>query len=259
MGRKKKRLEIRNGVEGKVCKLCNNWKPSSEFNKEKHGVGGLQRKCRECQSVSFKEYYEQNIDELRVKKLEYHHNNREARSLYDKRYYAENQDKIIKYREENRARYTELNRKWREKNKERGLLPTRLRRARILTLPNDLTAEQQEFLISKFDGCALTEDKEFDFDHVIPLTVGHGGTTYGNMIPLRHDLNQSKGNKNIFEWFEANRQRFNLSQEKFDSLIEWLADTNSVSVEDYKAHVYWCHENPHSLDDLRENDEGEAI
>jgi hypothetical protein len=259
LGRKKKEMEVCNGVVGKTCGKCKEWRQADAFNVDKQGVGGLQYKCRNCQSTVFKKYYKENEDLLRSKKIEYHHNNREARRLYDKKYYAENQDKVIKYRKDNRARYTELTRKWRERNKERGLLPARLRRARIISLPNDLTNYQQDLLINKFKGCALTESDNFDFDHVIPLTVGHGGTTYGNMIPLRHDLNQSKGNRNIFEWFEANRQRFNLSQEKFDSLIEWLAEINEVTVDDYTSHVYWCHENPHSLDDLRNKDEGEAI
>src|SRR4051794_27664046 len=99
MGRKKKKLEIRSGVEGKVCKLCNIWKPSLEFNKDKYGVGGLQHKCRECQSTVFKKYYVENEDDLKGKKREYYHNNREARNAYDRMYYVNNQDKIIKYRE----------------------------------------------------------------------------------------------------------------------------------------------------------------
>lgn len=259
MGRKKKELEIRNGIPGKICGRCKDWKALEEFNTDKQGVGGKQNKCRVCQSTIFKEYYRANEEILLIKKNEYNRKNRDVRRLYHKRYYEENKDRAIMYREANRERYTELTRRWRIANKERSLLVTRLRRARIRTLPNDLTAEQQNDLIRKFNGCALTDSIEFDIDHVIPLSIGHGGTTYGNVLPLRHDLNQSKGTRNIFEWFEANRQRFDISQSKFDEAIMWLANINGLSVEDYRDHVYWCHENPHSLEDLRSSDEGEAI
>jgi hypothetical protein len=259
LGRRKKKLEVRDGVEGKTCGRCREWKTLGDFNIDKQGVGGRQNKCKKCQSVVFKEYYKANEETLLVKKNEYNHNNREARRLYHRQYYAKNQERARQYREENRERYTEHTKRWREENKERSLLVTRLRRARIRTLPNDLTAEQQDELIKKFNGCALSDSTDFDIDHVIPLTAGHGGTTYGNVLPLRHDLNQSKGTRNIFEWFEANRQRFNLSQEKFDLAIEWLSYLNGISVEDYRDYVCWCHENPHSLEDLRKNDEGEAI
>lgn len=258
MPRKRVEIEIRDGVAGKVCGRCKEWKPINDYNKDKRTHHGMQNKCKYCQSILFKKYSTGN-ETLLEKKREYHHRNREERVLYSKKYYKENQEKAIRYRETNRERYIKLVREWRKRNKQRALLPAIRRRARINSLANDLTATEQEEIISKFGGCALTGSKDFDMDHVIPITVGHGGTTYGNMIPLRHDLNQSKGNRNIFEWFEANRQRFNLSHEKFDILIDWLSCANEVTKDEYKSHVYWCHENPHSLEDLVNNAEGEAI
>lgn len=124
------------------------------------------------------------------------------------------------------------------------------RRARKRNLPDDLTKKQIAEMMNLFDySCAITGSKlNLHLDHVIPLAVGHGGTTYGNMIPLRADLNFSKNDSNIFEWFEANRQRFELSQERFDNLIAWLASANAMTVEEYRDHVYWCHANPRDID-----------
>ncbi len=101
------------------------------------------------------------------------------------------------------------------------------------------------------DGCALTGAIDVDIDHVIPIATGHVGTIPGNIIPLAKTLNRSKKDRNIFEWFEANRQRFELSRERFDRLIEWLASANAMTVDEYREFVYWCHGNPRSIDEIR--------
>lgn len=114
------------------------------------------------------------------------------------------------------------------------------RRARKKSLPNDFTDEQMTKTYEYFGGCALTGASEIHWDHVIPLASGHGGTTCGNMIPLRGDLNMSKSDANIFDWFRTNKERFNLSQDKFDFLIEWLAGVNEMTTEEYQLYVYQC-------------------
>lgn len=91
--------------------------------------------------------------------------------------------------------------------------------------------------------CALSGEKiELEWDHVIPQSVLKNGGYYGNIIPLHAKLNGSKSDTNIFEWFEANRQRFELSEKKFNRLISFLAEANEMSIEEYKEHVYRCHQ-----------------
>ncbi|MEW4281722.1 HNH endonuclease [Priestia megaterium] len=118
------------------------------------------------------------------------------------------------------------------------------RNARERSLPNDLSNEQQDAIMTHFNNaCALTgETIDLHLDHVIPLAAGHGGTTYGNMIPLRGDLNCSKNDSNLFEWFKSNRRRFELSQERFDALVQYLADVNEMTVEEYTKYYYECFE-----------------
>ncbi|MGF6951014.1 hypothetical protein QF028_003519 [Neobacillus sp. B4I6] len=87
--------------------------------------------------------------------------------------------------------------------------------------------------------------------HVIPLSSGHGGTTAGNMIPLRADLIRSKGSKNIFEWFNANKSRFGMPQKNFDRMVEWLASANALTAHEYRNFVYWCHENQRDIDEVK--------
>lgn len=101
----------------------------------------------------------------------------------------------------------------------------------------------------------LTGESVYHLDHVIPLTAGHGGTTYENIVPLRADLNISKHNACIFKWFADNRERFDLSQRKFDELIEYLADINEVTTKEYEEFVYWCHDNPRTVEEIEADNE----
>jgi hypothetical protein len=133
-------------------------------------------------------------------------------------------------------------------NPDKNILRQHRRRARKLYLKNDFTNEQMSKTYNYFGGCALTGSSEIDWDHVIPLATGFGGTTYGNMLPLRCDLNKSKSDANIFEWFERNKERFNLSQSKFDRLIEWLAEVNGMTTDEYSNFVNGCFENKRNTD-----------
>jgi 5-methylcytosine-specific restriction endonuclease McrA len=126
------------------------------------------------------------------------------------------------------------------------------RRAIKELLLDTLTTSQVEIMLTKFNGCALTGNQDsLHLDHVIPLSVGHGGTTFENIIPLSDTLNLSKNDGNLFEWFETNRQRFNLSQDKFNTLIDYLAELNEMTREEYREYVYWCHANPRTVEQLR--------
>ncbi|MBW3113554.1 hypothetical protein KYJ26_16995 [Bacillus sp. MCCB 382] len=128
------------------------------------------------------------------------------------------------------------------------------RRAKEKLLPFGYDENDLLDTLEVFGGCVLTGDADIHLDHVIPIAIGHGGTIKSNMIPLRSDLNMNKKKSNIFEWFSANKQRFNLSQEKFDTLIDYLAELNEMTREEYREYVYWCHANPRTVDQLREED-----
>lgn len=191
------------GLFYKKCHGCGEVRQIKKFSKKKGSLFGLYTRCNACQATKLMEHY---------------YNDREKFKLYAKQWQSKNQEKMKRH--------------------------YHLRLARKRSLPDDLTAAQLAFTLCEFnDMCFITGDRNTHLDHVIPLAVGHGGTTYGNMIPLRADLNLSKNDKNIFEWFEANRQRFELSQERFDEGIAWLATANAMTVEEYRNHVYWCHEN----------------
>lgn len=266
-------------VLARTCTRCGEVKPLYEYNNSRSGFAGKKSYCKECNKERTRKYYKENASKLREYARKYYKENAEEVREYTKKYYRKNIEARRKYnqkhRENNKEYYRELFRKWRNDNKEKIREYDRLyrarrkdsrrlyeqrRRARKALLPDTLTEAQRLEIFDFFDGkCSLSDTAEnIHMDHVIPLITGHGGTIYENIIPLRDDLNLSKNDRNIFEWFADNRERFGLSQRKFDELIEYLADINEMTVEEYRDYVYWCHDNPRTLDEIEVEKEGEA-
>ncbi|WP_427050446.1 hypothetical protein [Paenibacillus sp. TC-CSREp1] len=108
----------------------------------------------------------------------------------------------------------------------------------------------------RLDGggtCDLTDELECDDDHFIPVATGHCGTYLGNMRPLASWLNANKSAANPYEWFEANRQRFDLDQSRFDALVWRLAAQNGLTPEEFRKFTYWCFENPRTVEQIAED------
>jgi hypothetical protein len=226
----KTELTERSEVVGKICSKCIEWKPLEEFSILKNGLGGKHSKCKECKNKSNKKYYEVNKESEHTRRKEYYKKNRKTEI-----------EKSGKRNRDNKEQYSRRLKKWKKDNSNRVNTINQKRRAKKKALPNDWTVEQQEQVLQYFGGCCLTGDLEnLHFDHVIPLSSGHGGTIVENMVPLRADLNLSKGDSNLFEWFEDNKERFELSQERFDRLIEYLSEMNGMTPEEYKEYYFWC-------------------
>lgn len=153
------------------------------------------------------------------------------------------------YYYDNKDMFHENVRNWYHRNPEKArkvqVEQQNKRRVTSKGLPYRWSDSLKDKVLERFiGGCALTGSDDIHWDHVIPVSIGHGGTILGNMIPLRSDLNVSKNNRNIFEWFPLAKKRFNLSQTKFDELIEYLAKVNDMTTNEYRDYVYWCHDNP---------------
>ena len=126
---------------------------------------------------------------------------------------------------------------------------SRRRALRKSNLVDDLTNDEREEIFNYFGNrCALTgKEVPLQLDHVIPLAVGHGGTTKRNMIPIWQRINSSKGAKNIFEWYRSNGQRFGCDPDRFNEVIQYLAKLNGMTTEEYHSYVYECHSNPNDI------------
>lgn len=256
----------------KKCTSCNKKKSISEYYVNKRLKDGINSKCKECCKEYRKEryenskqqeleymrnYYDKNKVGERRKKLENFYKNKEKYNDYSKVYYYKNksvrQNYMKKYYYDNKDAMLSNTKKWIINNKDRWKLITdsaiHNRRSRLAGLPNTLTVNELIKINDFFDNqCALTgASNDIHLDHVIPVSWGHGGTTIENIIPLRADLNISKGDKNILTWFESNVIRFNLDEIKFNKLINYLAKINNKSVEEYISHINWCEENKRDL------------
>lgn len=220
-------------IIAKQCLECSSLKIIEEFNSYIGSLGGREARCRTCRAATKREWRKtkQGCSNYRSNEAE-----------RSRKYYRTNSKERMEYI-----------RKWREDNPEKEALIALRRRARKRSLPHSITEEEWETTLKYFNGgCALTgETYEIHRDHVIPLSTGHGGTIVENLIPLRADLNITKNNRNIFEWFSNNKEHFELEQRKFDELVEYLADTNNMTPQEYEEYVQWCHDNPRTVDEIK--------
>lgn len=223
-------------VLAKECIECGELKRVEEFPKRPNGLGKRRAECRECRS----EYFKIRREARKIAGNVYEEGRKEVKRI-----------DAIRWRLNNPERKKENHRRWNRENRHKKSEADQRRRAIKKKLPADETLPQRTEVWMYFrNSCALTgELVPIHADHVVPIDVGHGGTNYGNMIPLSAVLNVSKNASHIYEWFEANAERFGLSREKFDALIEYLADANEMTTQEYRKYVDWCFDNPRTIDE----------
>lgn len=218
-----KRMELLCDLVFINCKECNKDKPLSKWSRHKGNNFGISRECGDCTYKRVRKSYFFRIDN--------EPGYRKKLAKYQANYAKENPDKVL-------ARYHN-------------------RLARKMSLP-DMMSESSKLEVFNYFGnsCALTGDSNsLHIEHTIPLSIGHGGTSLENIVPMRSDLNLSKNDRNVFEWFEDNRERFNLNKRRFDELIAYLAKVNGVTTNEYRDFVYWCHANPRTVEETESDNE----
>lgn len=206
-------------VEAKACTTCCQVKPLESFYRNKLGVGGRNARCKSCESAAKRVYRQVNKDKERER---------------HKRYRTENYEKCKK------ASY-----KWAKENPNAVSAIQHRKRARERSLPATITAEELDDILLYFNGrCALSgASDDVVWDHFITLSTGKVGSTKQNMIPVSSFLNKSKGDQNPITWFQKEKERLNLSEERFNSVIAYLAQANAMSVDEYVGFVYECYKN----------------
>lgn len=201
----------------KTCSKCKQVKPVSEFDKRKDSKDGYRGQCHECRRVMklkyaadhreqeaqrAKEWYHSNIDRGRAARKAYYLEHRQEvisratqyradhpneRKSYIERWNAENAVKIRGYRE-----------KWESAHPGHKQMRCRKRRAIKSETYIDLTSEQWEEVLDRYDhrclACGAADD--ITLDHVIPVAM-NGPTTMSNVQPLCGICNSAKGVKII--------------------------------------------------------------
>lgn len=119
-------------------------------------------------------------------------------------------------------------------------------------LPHDLTSDKWEILLEeKFDGkCMFTgKKKHVSLEHFIPLSIGWGGTTETNCIPMLSELNESKASENPYKWVK--RQNADVQRAFYEVVVPYMAELNGMDTKTYKKFVNFCFKNPRKPKEVR--------
>lgn len=221
-------------VDGKVCTKCGGKpKPLTEYGVDTRKSDGRRPHCKECEHAYKLAYKERNPEYRR----NYYEATADASRQYSRQWAQDNP-------ELNKAR----NRRWASQNKNKIMARDARRRIAKAVLPS---AWEKGIKLEK-RICALTgATRNIHRDHWIPVSIGHGGKHSGNIYLIRGALNLSKSNDNPFEWFEANGQRFELTQSAFDALVAKLAGQNGLTPEEFRAFTYWCFANKRTVTEVK--------
>lgn len=211
---RRKENESNNNPEGMAtCSNCNEVKGKEKFYKDRSRIKGNSSRCKRCQNEYLrKRRRDPDVDTLTTRR---------------------------EWRKANAEKLRKQGKEYKEANRVRLALNESRRRARKTLLPDTLSIEQTEEIISNFGRkCAICGEEYEHLDHFIPLSSGYGGTTKENVIPLCRFHNLSKNNKNPFIWADTLPE---YERGNFNTLVKYLQVLNGIAdVDSYKAHVYQC-------------------
>lgn len=221
---------------GRVCTSCGNWKPSSEFHKQRLGLNGLKSECKACRSnQSHAEHckktgivrpirkvtpYGEVERKLEIerktglkvcskcglpKRLGEFHKNRYSKDGRQSRcsecenlYYATNKEKVRESHREYLARP-----ETKPKMKKWAKRFNALRKSRLKQGGKQFTDQEWIELVGHFDHRCINPDcwkqlplEELTSDHVVPIILG-GNNSIANTQPLCLSCNSSKGKRII--------------------------------------------------------------
>lgn len=226
-------------VEGKLCNKCITWKPLEGYGFRSIHLGKLSAVCMECEK---RRYSERRLCE----------NYKNTQS----RYYTKHKSEILKkgrvWRENNKERMEICRDRWKRNNPYNRNLVNQRRRARVRGLPSQ---GQAAALGGNCNECTLTGFSNVDLDHFIAISTGHGGSYTANLIKLSAVINKSKSSNNPFNWFEANRQRFEIDESRWNALVTYLAEQNGITPAEFRSYVDWCYANPRTIDEIQADNE----
>jgi hypothetical protein len=219
-------------VVAKRCNMCKELKGLVCFSVGRTNFAGKLPNCKECSQKHKKQY------DKKTKK---------QKTEYSKQYYLKNKEldnkRSAEWRKNNKERKAELNKLYLHEKPEVFRYHTQKRIALKHSLPSTLTIEQDALLLEIQKGkCFLSGASEgLHLEHFIPISWGAGGTTFENCYYMEGSLNNSKYNKNPFEWIKEQPEEY---QQRFhEVLIPELAKRNGLTVEEFTAYVNKSHEN----------------
>lgn len=191
----------------KRCSKCGSLKAKSEFHKDRHTEDGLTCACAECRRKNTKQWQAEHEDH----RSEYGKRWREQNEEYDKerkrQWYLQEgraeteQDRVRRWRENNRAYYLRYNTEYRKKKPSIISAIQNRRRAKELQAGGDYTSDEWESLKKRYEYtclCCRRSEPEvrLEPDHVVPISRG-GANSIDNIQPLCGQCNKRKNNKHV--------------------------------------------------------------
>jgi hypothetical protein len=145
-------------VESKVCSVCKQEKPASEFIKSKTHKWGIHCWCNPCRSLKQKEWQRKNEESQKEKRVKHYAENKEEIKERNKAFYEENKDTINHKRREQyqtdlkgKQEILEKNREYRKNNKQKLNDKQREKERRRMK-------EEPKFKVDKRMGSAIWGD-----------------------------------------------------------------------------------------------------
>lgn len=192
---KGKRHKVQYTEDGlRICKVCGEAKPVSEYHKDKGGTDGLRAQCKPCRNGYMTGYYEKNRDKRVAYEQERRTNNAEHMRALDMARYERHREKRIALASEH----------------------VKIRRARLAGVETDPGVTVPALRKRDGDNCCycgiemtFQRGKRGDgiapnratLEHIVPITKG-GGHTFANTALACHRCNVRKNNKTTEEWAE---------------------------------------------------------
>ena len=184
----------------KVCKVCGQEKPLSEFYKRKDTKDGHRNKCKSCEKEKSKHYYLDNKEKIREKKKDYHQEKKEKRKQYN----LDNSEKINEWRRGYRKNRRKNDTLFRLSCNVRGMVHRAIKTKRTEEIIGCSFQELKLHLEQQFtEGMSWENYGDWHIDHIYPLSwfvitdpeevakANH----YTNLQPLWAEENLSKGNR----------------------------------------------------------------
>ena len=157
----------------KVCGTCKVLKEYISFSNSNSTKDNLCRRCRDCDAVARKKYYENHKEKELLRKKNWRDSNKDFLKNYQQKYQANNIFRWAEYQHRRRA----------------------------IALNNGVFFISKNELLKIYNSpciyCGSLQD--ITLEHVIPISRG-GTHGIGNIASACRNCNLSKGSKTIMEW-----------------------------------------------------------
>jgi 5-methylcytosine-specific restriction endonuclease McrA len=203
-------LDTRDGVAGKVCSRCGQWKALQSFSRKLRFFHSACKQClQEAQAQApkkdkrayYKRYREANAEKIAA----YRKANKWRFAAYTKKYLAAHPEKRRaarrKWENKHPERKREAFKRWRANNPDKAFLNIHRRRLRERLAPGKLELAEWQALKAAYEqkclACGRCEPEiKLVPDHVVPLISG-GSNYVENIQPLCEICNKRKNARTI--------------------------------------------------------------